>query len=339
MCIYIPGEYSEDGLVLRHLRKQYSAGKLAVRDLCLRIQPGECFGFLGVNGAGKSTTFAMLTGATAPTSGDALLYGLSILSDQQALRRVVGYCPQHDALEGLLSARETLRMYARIKRVPSGETEAEVEALLEDLDLEAIADKPAGTYSGGNKRKLCVGIALVGSPRLVLLDEPSSGMDAGSKRFLWAVIRRRTRACCTVLTTHSMEECEALCARLGVMVDGVMRCVGPIQALGPPAHPYSYYCYFPSTCLLLAHLQALEPPAGFAHHSLTTYRLPLTYHLPLTYSLTLVRPLDRPGAQVSLRPGVQGRPAHGPAGDGRGGWPARGALRRACAALPGRAAD
>ena len=225
------GEYSADDLVLRHLRKQYATGKLAVRDLCLRIQPGECFGFLGVNGAGKSTTFGMLTGAVTPTSGDALLYGLSILRDQQALRRVVGYCPQHDALEGLLSARETLRMYARIKRVPSAQLEAEVASLLRDLDLESIADKPAGTYSGGNKRKLCVGIALAGSPRLVLLDEPSSGMDAGSKRFLWSVIKRRTRACCTVLTTHSMEECEALCARLGVMVDGVMRCVGPIQAL------------------------------------------------------------------------------------------------------------
>ena len=188
--------------MLRHLRKQYPAGKLAVRDLCLRIQPGECFGFLGVNGAGKSTTFAMLTGATAPTTGDAQLYGLSTLSDQAALRRVVGYCPQHDALEGLLTARETLRMYARIKQVASARIEAEVASLLAELDLAAIADKPAGTYSGGNKRKLCVGIALVGSPRLVLLDEPSSGMDAGSKRFLWSVIKRRTASCCTVLTTH-----------------------------------------------------------------------------------------------------------------------------------------
>ena len=173
----------------------------------------------------------MLTGAAVPSSGDALLYGLSILRDQAALRRVVGYCPQHDALEALMTGRETLRMYARIKQVPSDAIEAEVSSLLEDLDLAKFADKPAGTYSGGNKRKLCVGIALVGSPRLVLLDEPSSGMDAASKRFLWSVIKRRTAACCTVLTTHSMEECEALCARLGVMVDGTLRCVGPIQAL------------------------------------------------------------------------------------------------------------
>ena len=101
----------------------------------------------------------------------------------------------------------------------------------QDLDLDKFADKPCGTYSGGNKRKLCVGIALVGSPQLVLLDEPSSGMDAASKRFLWTVIKRRTAQCCTVLTTHSMEECEALCGRIGVMVDGTLRCVGPIQSL------------------------------------------------------------------------------------------------------------
>ena len=230
-------DFGADELVLRHLRKQYAAqngakqGKVAVRDLCLRIQPGECFGFLGVNGAGKSTTFSMLTGAVAPTSGDATLFGLSILRDQRALRRLVGYCPQHDALEGLLTGRETLRMYARIKQVAAEKIEAEVEGLLQDLDLAKFADKPAGTYSGGNKRKLCVGIALVGAPSLVLLDEPSSGMDAASKRFLWTVIKRRTAQCCTVLTTHSMEECEALCGRLGVMVDGSLRCVGPIQSL------------------------------------------------------------------------------------------------------------
>jgi len=130
-----------------------------------------------------------------------------------------------------MTARETLRLYARIKKMPSAEIEAEISGLIADLDLTKFADKPAGTYSGGNKRKLCVGIALVGSPALVLLDEPSSGMDAASKRFLWSVIKRRTRNCCTVLTTHSMEECEALCARLGVMVDGTIRCLGPIQTL------------------------------------------------------------------------------------------------------------
>ena len=130
-----------------------------------------------------------------------------------------------------MTARETLRMYSRIKGVDAAQIEAEVDGLIQDLDLGKFADKPAGQYSGGNKRKLCVGIALVGNPKLVLLDEPSSGMDAASKRFLWTVIKRRTQGCCTVLTTHSMEECEALCTRVGVMVDGVMRSARKLKSM------------------------------------------------------------------------------------------------------------
>jgi ABC-type multidrug transport system ATPase subunit len=173
----------------------------------------------------------MLTGAVVPSSGDATLDGMSIRRQQTSIRSRVGYCPQHDALESLMTGRETLRLYARVKAVSNGIIEEEVEDLLQLLDLAKYADKPAGTYSGGNKRKLCVGIALIGRPSLVLLDEPSSGMDAASKRFLWAAIKQRTAHSCTVLTTHSMEECEALCGRIGIMVDGSLRCVGPIQTL------------------------------------------------------------------------------------------------------------
>ena len=227
------GALAQSPLVLCHLRKQYGGGggKLAVRDLCLRIEVGECFGFLGVNGAGKSTTFGMLTGSIAPTSGDALLHGMSSLRQQRKIREHLGYCPQHDAPQALMTGREMLRMYCRIKHLAPCTIETEVETLIQELDLAKFCDKPCGTYSGGNKRKLCVAISLVGSPSLVLLDEPSSGMDAASKRFLWSVIKQRTYACCTVLTTHSMEECEALCGRIGVMVDGSLRCIGPIQTL------------------------------------------------------------------------------------------------------------
>jgi len=233
------GDTKDSMLVLSHMRKVFTGvsvnrkttQKIAVRDLSLRIDAGECFGFLGVNGAGKSTTFSMLTGTLVPTSGDATLNGMSILSEQEKIRRLVGYCSQHDTLEHLLTARETLRMYAKIKKVDPAIIEFEVDQLIKDLDLGKFADKPAGTYSGGNKRKLCVGIALIGNPQLVMLDEPSSGMDAASKRFLWTLIKRRTAEVCTVLTTHSMEECEALCGRIGVMVDGTLRCLGPIQSL------------------------------------------------------------------------------------------------------------
>ena len=169
-------------LVLRHLHKRYGGvgGKVAVRDLCLRVHSGECFGFLGVNGAGKSTTFAMLTGSAVPSSGDALLHGLSVLSEQDAIRRLVGFCPQHDALESLLTARETLVLYCRIKGVPPAAVGAEVDALLRDLDLIMFADKQAGTLSGGNKRKLCVGIALVGSPKVPPPPSPTASRRGGS---------------------------------------------------------------------------------------------------------------------------------------------------------------
>ena len=232
----VPELLSRGGLVLAHLRKVYPAGggnpeKVAVADLCLRVEPGECFGLLGTNGAGKSTTFKMLTGAEPPSAGDAAVGSLSASRDQAHLRRVIGYCPQHDALDPLLTGRETLRLFAAIKHAVPRDVAPEVDALVRELDLTKHADKPVGAYSGGNKRKLCVAAALVGSPSLVLLDEPSSGMDAGSKRFLWSVLRRRTARATALLTTHSMEECEALCSRIGVMVDGALRCVGPIQTL------------------------------------------------------------------------------------------------------------
>ncbi|KAL1529554.1 hypothetical protein AB1Y20_000498 [Prymnesium parvum] len=222
-------------LILNHLRKVYGGGRgtavVAVKDLCLRVHAGECFGLLGVNGAGKTTTFNMLTGGVAPTSGDATLEGVSVTQRQEEVRRRLGYCPQHHALEGRMTARETLAMYLRLRRVPSAAIDEETRALLEELDLVALADRMVATFSGGNKRKLSAAIALTGEPRLLLLDEPSAGMDAASKRFLWKVLRRRAQQCCTVLTTHSMEEVEALCDRVGVMVGGVLRCVGPIQTL------------------------------------------------------------------------------------------------------------
>ena len=133
----------------------------------------------------------MWSGGVSPSDGDATLKGLSILSQQDDLRKLVGFCPQHDALEALLTPRETLRLYAHIKGVPAKHIPAEVDGLLHDLDLAMFASKQAGTLSGGNKRKLCVAVALIGKPQLVLLDEPSSGMDAASKRFLWQVIKRR----------------------------------------------------------------------------------------------------------------------------------------------------
>ena len=144
----------------RNRRTKFSA----VKDLWFSIPRGEVFGFLGVNGAGKSTTLKMLSGDVLPTRGTAQMGGLDILNQQVAVRRLLGYCPQTNALLPLLSVREHLSLFARIKGVPWGEVNAVVERRIQQLDLVEFRNKLAGTLSGGNKRKLCVAIALIGEP-------------------------------------------------------------------------------------------------------------------------------------------------------------------------------
>ncbi|XP_009332142.1 PREDICTED: retinal-specific ATP-binding cassette transporter [Pygoscelis adeliae] len=227
------GGNKTDILVLRELTKIYAGRhKPAVDRLCVGIRPGECFGLLGVNGAGKTTTFKMLTGDTDVTSGDAVVAGNSVLTHISNVRQNMGYCPQFDAIDDLLTGREHLYLYARLRGVPAEEIKRVAEWGIQKLGLPMYADHLAGTYSGGNKRKLSTAIALIGCPPLVLLDEPTTGMDPQSRRLLWdsiVSILRDGRA--VVLTSHSMEECEALCTRSAIMVKGTFRCLGTIQQL------------------------------------------------------------------------------------------------------------
>jgi len=231
------GQGSQDSIRITGLRKVYKGrlgggNKIAVQDLWLGIPQGQCFGYLGINGAGKTTTLKMLTADIIPTSGTAQLHGLDILKQQNDVRRLLGYCPQFDALLPLLTAREHLALFARIKGVPEELIPDYCEHLILRLGLqEGIADKPTRGYSGGNKRKLCVGIALIGNPPVVFLDEPSTGMDPGSRRFMWDLIASTMKHRSVILTTHSMEECEALCGRIGIMVGGRLRCLGSTTRL------------------------------------------------------------------------------------------------------------
>ncbi|MGH0166632.1 UNVERIFIED_CONTAM: hypothetical protein FKN15_051339 [Acipenser sinensis] len=163
----------------------------------------QCFGLLGVNGAGKTTTFKMLTGDTDVTSGEASVAGYSILTDILDIHQNMGYCPQFDAIDDLLTGREHLQLYARLRGVPRNEINRVAEWGIQKLGLADYAERCAGTYSGGNKRKLSTAIALIGCPPLVLLDEPTTGMDPHSRRFLWNSIMsviRDGRA--VVLTSH-----------------------------------------------------------------------------------------------------------------------------------------
>lgn len=223
-----------DVVVLNGLRKVYSTGKVAVRDLSYGIPVGEVFGFLGINGAGKTTTLQMLSGDVLPSQGTAKLAGQDIIKEQLKVRRLLGYCPQFDAILDLVSVREHLELYARIKGVPEPEVKKVVEEKLVEMDLKPFEHKLAGRLSGGNKRKLGVAIALIGNPPIVFLDEPSTGMDPVARRFMWSVISKvatQNKSCSIILTTHSMEEVEALCTRIGIMVGGRLRCLGTSQHL------------------------------------------------------------------------------------------------------------
>ncbi|GMF35983.1 unnamed protein product [Phytophthora fragariaefolia] len=228
------GEADDDIVKLASLRKVYRGGKVAVRKLSFGLKRGECFGFLGINGAGKTTTMKMLTGDELPTHGTATLGGFDILTQQIEVRRQIGYCPQFDALFDLLTVREHLELFASIKGVPRSQLNDVVADKINQLNLSDFENKLAGSLSGGNKRKLSVAIAMIGNPRIIFLDEPSTGMDPVSRRFMWDVIAdisTRGKNSTIVLTTHSMEESEALCSRVGIMVGGRLRCLGSVQHL------------------------------------------------------------------------------------------------------------
>ncbi|XP_075395947.1 retinal-specific phospholipid-transporting ATPase ABCA4 [Tenrec ecaudatus] len=229
----LSGGNQADILRLHELTKVYSGSSgPAVDRLCVGVRPGECFGLLGVNGAGKTTTFKMLTGDTSVTSGDATVAGKSILTNIADVHQNMGYCPQFDAIDGLLTGREHLYLYARLRGVPAEEIEKVANWSIQSLGLSLYADRLAGTYSGGNKRKLSTAMALTGCPPLLLLDEPTTGMDPQARRMLWNTIVSITgEGRAVVLTSHSMEECEALCTRLAIMVKGAFQCLGTIQHL------------------------------------------------------------------------------------------------------------
>uniref|UniRef100_A0A673GV60 P-type phospholipid transporter n=1 Tax=Sinocyclocheilus rhinocerous TaxID=307959 RepID=A0A673GV60_9TELE len=232
-----------DILELRQLTK-----KPAVDRLCVGIPPGEvihdsclmislirmshCFGLLGVNGAGKTSTFKMLTGDSVVTKGEAFLAGKSILREIDEVHQNMGYCPQFDAINDLLTGREHLEFYAILRGVPEKEVCEVAEWGIRKLGLVKYLDKKAGSYSGGNMRKLSTAISLIGAPPVVFLDEPTTGMDPKARRALWNCIHsviKEGRS--VVLTSHSMEECEALCTRMAIMVNGRFRCLGSVQHL------------------------------------------------------------------------------------------------------------
>ncbi|CAN1262525.1 ABC transporter A family member 2 [Linum perenne] len=200
----------------------------AVRGLWMNIAKDQLFCLLGPNGAGKTTAINCLTGVAPVTSGDALIYGYSIRSSvgMSSIRKLMGVCPQFDILWDALSGQEHLHLFATLKGLPPASVKTVVEELLVKVKLTDAASVRARSYSGGMKRRLSVAIALIGDPKIVILDEPTTGMDPISRRQVWDVIQEAKKGRAIILTTHSMEEADVLGDRISIMAKGRLRCIG-----------------------------------------------------------------------------------------------------------------
>jgi len=200
----------------RDLRKTYDGTVEAVRGLSLEIQAGECFGLLGPNGAGKTTTIEILEGLLVPTSGEVTILGHTWKENPRQLREWLGISLQETRLSEKLTVRETINLFASFYREPRSSDE-----VLRQMQLEEKTDAWVGKLSGGQRQRLAVATALVGNPKVLFLDEPTTGLDPQSRRQLWDIIRGFQRAGGTVLlTTHYMDEAERLCDRLAIVDHG-----------------------------------------------------------------------------------------------------------------------
>ncbi len=200
----------------RDLRKTYDGKVEAVRGVSLSIAAGECFGLLGPNGAGKTTTIEILEGLLEPTSGEVAILGHAWLRNSRDLREQIGISLQETRLSEKLSVRETIELFASFYRQPRP-----AQDVLEELQLTEKADAWVGKLSGGQKQRLAVATALVGNPKILFLDEPTTGLDPQSRRQLWDIIREfQSRGGTVMLTTHYMDEAEKLCDRLAIVDHG-----------------------------------------------------------------------------------------------------------------------
>lgn len=214
----------------KNLTKKYH-DLIAVDSLNLKIKKGELFSLLGLNGAGKTTTVKMLSCLTKPTEGEAFVGGKNILSQSEAVKRKIGVSPQETAVAPNLSVKENLELMCGIYGFSKEKTEKQVCELSEKLGLQTVWKKKAGTLSGGYQRRLSIAMALIGEPEILFLDEPTLGLDVIARRELWNVIRALKGKVTVILTTHYMEEAEALSDSVGIMKNGKLLAVGTAKEL------------------------------------------------------------------------------------------------------------
>ncbi|KAL3533759.1 hypothetical protein ACH5RR_007280, partial [Cinchona calisaya] len=214
---------------IRNLHKEFTTKKgscCAVNSLQLNLYENQILALLGHNGAGKSTTISMLIGLIPPTSGDALVFGKNILTDMDEIRKWLGVCPQHDILFPDLTVKEHLEIFAIIKGVDEDSLDSIVTEMVDEVGLADKIGTTVKALSGGMKRKLSLGIALIGNSKVIVLDEPTSGMDPYSMRLTWQLIKRIKKGRIILLTTHSMDEADVLGDRIAIMANGSLKCCG-----------------------------------------------------------------------------------------------------------------
>lgn len=215
---------------IEKLRKEYG-DVVAVDDLSLTVEEGEVFSLLGVNGAGKTTTIKMLAGLTLPTSGDARIFGHSVLTESDQVKGLIDISMQETAIARKLTVEENVDFYAALNGMSKEEIKRAKETCFRTLGLDRVAKKRAAKLSGGWQRKLSIALALVTRPKILFLDEPTLGLDVLARRDLWKVISSMKKDMTIILTTHYMEEAEALSDRIAIMNQGKLFFVGSKEEL------------------------------------------------------------------------------------------------------------
>ncbi|MBO5691695.1 MAG: ABC transporter ATP-binding protein [Spirochaetaceae bacterium] len=208
-----------DAIKIEGLTKKYK-DVVAVDNLNLSVKQGEIFSLLGVNGAGKTTTIKMLSCITKPTSGNAFLMGKSLSTEASAVKSLIALSPQETAVAPGLTVQENLALMAGVHGCRGAERQERIQQLMALLDLESVGKKKAGKLSGGWQRRLSIAMALISEPQILFLDEPTLGLDVLARSDLWNLIRCLKENVTIVLTTHYMEEAEALSDRIAIMKDG-----------------------------------------------------------------------------------------------------------------------
>ena len=218
----------------------------AVNKLNLEIRGGELFSLLGVNGAGKTTTIKMLSCLTKPTGGDAIVGGYNIIRESEKVKRLIGVSPQETAVAPNLSVKENLELICGIHSFSKEKTQAKITELSERFGLDTVLQRKAGKLSGGYGRRVSIAMALISEPQILFLDEPTLGLDVIARRELWENIRALKGNVTIILTTHYMEEAEALSDRIGIMKNGKLLAVGTVEELNEKAGTNDFEAAFVS---------------------------------------------------------------------------------------------